>query len=191
MVPLILSLLSRFCDNILETSYFEYFKNVWSCLSIMIVSLCRKLWCPKCWNQLVENFVYLHVKKSTPSLSSFFLRYCKDIGNLLFWELWECLTIPIKIIVSICRKLSRLSACKKINFITHFSLKILERNSKLVILGISGMIISIWRNLWCLGKKLTLSFTFSLRYGNDITNLLFWVLLTCLTTHTQSGTINL
>ena len=47
--------------------------------------------------------------KSTSSVTSF-LRYCKDIANLLFWELWECLTIPIKIIVSICSKLSCLSA---------------------------------------------------------------------------------
>ena len=35
------------------------------------------------------------------------------IANLLLWELWECLTIPIKIILSICSKLSCLSACKK------------------------------------------------------------------------------
>ena len=24
----------------------------------------------------------------------FFLRYSKDIANLLFWELWKCLIIP-------------------------------------------------------------------------------------------------
>ena len=80
----------------------------------MIVSLCRKLWCSKCWNQLVGDFdVYLHAKKATSSLTSF-LRYCKDIAHLLFWELWECLTIPIKkIIVSIYRKLSYLYACNK------------------------------------------------------------------------------
>ena len=44
---------------------------------------CRRLWC------LSTS------KKSNSSLSSF-LRYCKDIANLLLWELWECLTIPIK-----------------------------------------------------------------------------------------------
>ena len=32
---------------------------------------------------------------------------------------------------------------------------------------------------------------FSLRYCKDITNLLFWVLWTCLTTHTKSDTINM
>ena len=55
------------------------------------------------------------------------------------------------------------------------------------------MIVSIWRNLWCLssGKKSTSSFTFCLRYSIDIANLLFWVLWVCLATHTQSDTINL
>ena len=66
----------------------------------VLKSTCRKLWCLSA------------CKKSTSSLTSF-LRYCKDIANLLFWELWECLTIPIKIIVSICSMLSCLSACKK------------------------------------------------------------------------------
>ena len=66
----------------------------------VLKSTCRKLWCLSA------------CKKSTSSLTSF-LRYCKDIANLLFWELWECLTIPIKIIVSICSMLSCLSASKK------------------------------------------------------------------------------
>ena len=35
------------------------------------------------------------------------------IANLLLWELWECLTIPIKILLSICSNLLCLSACKK------------------------------------------------------------------------------
>ena len=41
------------------------------------------------------------------------MKYCKDVTNLLFWELQECLTIPIKIIVSSCSKLSCLSRSKK------------------------------------------------------------------------------
>ena len=32
---------------------------------------------------------------------------------MIFWQLWECLTIPTKTTVSICRKLSWLYACKK------------------------------------------------------------------------------
>ena len=66
----------------------------------VLKSTCRKLWCLSA------------CKKSTSSLT-YFLRYCKDITNLLFWEFWECLTIPIKIIVSVYSMLSCLSACKK------------------------------------------------------------------------------
>ena len=57
-----------------------------------------------------------------------------DIANLLFWELWECLTIPSKSQYQFVGSFhSYLHA--KINFITHFFLKILQRNRKLVILG--------------------------------------------------------
>ena len=44
---------------------------------------------------------------------NFFFEIFKYIANLLFWELWECLVIHIKIILSIASKLSYLSACKK------------------------------------------------------------------------------
>ena len=68
---------------------------------------------------------------------------------------------------------------QKVNFITQFFLNILQRNSKLVILGNLGMsghtpkmIKAIWRNLWPLsvGKSSSSSFTFSLRYYKDIVN---------------------
>ena len=82
-------------------------------ISIMIVLPCRKLWCSKCWNQLAGNFdVYLHAKKSASFLTSF-LSCCKEIPNLLFWELWNIRPSSSKITVSICRKLPCLSACKK------------------------------------------------------------------------------
>ena len=49
--------------KILQTHYFQYFENAWSCPSVITVSSCRKLWCPKCWNQLVGNLdVSLHAK---------------------------------------------------------------------------------------------------------------------------------
>ena len=49
--------------QILQTCYFGYFENAWSCPSLMIVSPCRKLWCSKCLNQLVGNFgSYLKAK---------------------------------------------------------------------------------------------------------------------------------
>ena len=54
-------------------------------------STCRNFWCLS------------SCKKSTSSLTSF-LRYWKDIANLLFWELREYLTISIKVIISIWSK---------------------------------------------------------------------------------------
>ena len=30
-----------------------------------------------------------------PSIPNYFLRYCKDIGNLLPWVIWECLIMPV------------------------------------------------------------------------------------------------
>ena len=135
--------------KILQIYYFEYFENAWSYLAVLIVSPCRPLWYPKLWNHR-KLWCLSFYKKSTSSLTSF-LRYCKDIVNLLFWKLWEWLTILIKITASVFSKISCLPACKKINTITHFFLKILQRNSKLVILGNLGMsghtpkmIVSIW-----------------------------------------------
>ena len=59
-----------------------------------------------------RNFdVLLHSK--TWLHPHFFLGYSKDIANFLLRVLTKCLTIPIKIIISICRKLSCLSGCKK------------------------------------------------------------------------------
>ena len=95
--------------EILQNCYFEYFENARSCPSIVILSPCRKLCCQKCWNHL---WWLPGCKKITSSLS-YFLRYCKDITNFLFWELWEYLTISIKSIISVWSKLSCLSACKK------------------------------------------------------------------------------
>ena len=76
--------------------------------------------------------------KSTSSVTSF-LRYCKEITNLLFWKLWECLAIPIKNHRINLYETFMLICIQKINFITHFFLKILKRNNKLVILGNLGM----------------------------------------------------
>ena len=86
--------------KMLQRYYFAYLESSWSCTSIMIVWSCRKIWCLSIY------------QKSTSSLTSF-LRYCKDIANLPFWEIGECLTISIKVKVSICRKLLCLYGCKK------------------------------------------------------------------------------
>ena len=117
-------------------------------------------------------------------ISNLFLGYCKDIASLLFWELWERLTIPIKN-DSINLQETFMPICtQQINVITHFFVKILQRNSKLVILGNLGTprppkkLASTWRNLWCLSarKKSTSFFLFSLTYCKDIANLLLWEL---------------
>ena len=55
----------------------------------VLKSTCSYLWC------------LCSYQKLTSSLTFFFWRYYKDIANLLFWELWECFAIPIKIIVLI------------------------------------------------------------------------------------------
>ena len=41
-----------------------------------------------------RSYDFSACKKWTPSLTSF-LRYCKGIANLLLWELWEYLIMPI------------------------------------------------------------------------------------------------
>ena len=55
------------------TSPFEFFGREWQYSTILIASTCRKVCLSQC-------------KKSTLCLPSF-LRYCKDIANLLFWVL--------------------------------------------------------------------------------------------------------
>ena len=61
---------------------------------------------------ILQNFYQLPIL-GTLDVSLGTLRYCKNITNLLFWELWECLTILIKMIVSACSELSCSSAGKK------------------------------------------------------------------------------
>ena len=95
---------------------------------------------PKCQNHLVGNFdVHLHAKNHFDPLSSF-LRYCKDIANLLFWGLLECWTTPIKSHNINLQETFMFICMQKINFIPHFFLKILQRNSKIVPLGNLNMI---------------------------------------------------
>ena len=87
-----------------------YFGQFWPNTPKMLVSTGKKLSClSACKKKLYQYFFLKILQKYYSSISfsslDFFYKHCKDIGNLLFWKLWECLTIPIKIIVSICRKL--------------------------------------------------------------------------------------
>ena len=117
--------------------------------------------------------------------------YCKDIANLLFWELWECLTIPMKIIVPVCSKLPCLSSCtnilfwiistclgthalrrpltfirrQKIKFIIHVFLEILQRYGELIVLDTLGMPGFAYPK-WC--YQLVENFIFYLQAKNQL-----------------------
>ena len=78
--------------------------------------------------KLDRNFdVYLHAKKSTSSLTSF-MRYYKEIANLLFWKFWECLSIRIKKHCINLKETFMLICMQKVNFIPHFFLDIFQTN---------------------------------------------------------------
>ena len=121
----------------MQTCYIEYFENAWSCLSIMIVSPCRKLWFPKSWNQLLMficmqkiNFIFNFVKLDivVKTLQTFYF------GN--FGNDWASQS---KTIVMISRKPSCSSACKKsTSSLTSFS-KYCKEIANLLFLGNLGM----------------------------------------------------
>ena len=81
--------------------------------------------------------MFICMQKSTSSLT-FVLRYCKGIANLLFWKLGMFDHPHQNHSINLQETLT-LICMQKINFITHFSFKILQRNSKQVILGNLGM----------------------------------------------------
>ena len=82
---------------------------------------------------------YFNVIASSTLCLTSFLSYFKDIANLLLWELWECLTISIKNHSIKLQETFMLIDGQKVNFVIHLFLKMLQRNSKLVILGNLGM----------------------------------------------------
>ena len=110
----------------LQSCYFGKFGNTWPSPSKIILSIFRKLsWLSAC--------------KNSPSSLTSFLRYCKEIANLLFYVLWACLashtqsgTINLYKNLVFIRK-------QKINFIPHVFLEIFQRCCKLVILGTLSM----------------------------------------------------
>ena len=89
---------------------------------------------------------------------------------------------------------------EKSNLVNQYFLTILQRNSKLVILGNLGntwpqipkMTLLMWRKLYHLsaGRSIS-SITLCLRCCKDSVSLLLWVLRTYLARHTQSDTTNL
>ena len=114
-------------------------------------------------------------QKWPPFLTSF-LRYCKDIVNLLLWVIWECLIMPInndnnnlvenfdaQIVETNFQETLIFISIQKINYIFNFFSEILQRHCKLAILGPFGMhdipILSTCSKLSCLSacKKSTSS----------------------------------
>ena len=121
-------------------------------------------------------------------ITHFFLRYGKEIVNLLFWIVWACLwSHTSKMIVSIRRNLSCLSTGKKWTYFFYFGYfgHAWLRTPK--------MILSTCRKLLCLsaGKKINfiphVFMEILQRYGN----FLFWVLWACLDRYIQNDSINL
>ena len=80
-----LQFLSEDIVKALQTWYFGNFGNTWPSPSKIIVSICRTLSC------------FYACNKSASSVN-FFLRYCKEIANLLFWVIWAHLTTPKRIV---------------------------------------------------------------------------------------------
>ena len=89
---------------------------IWECLIMSInndnINLVGNFDAQSVEINLQKTLMFIYMQKIN-FIFNLFLRYFKDIANLLFWKLWECLTIYIKIILSICSKLSCLSVCKK------------------------------------------------------------------------------
>ena len=91
------------------------FWELWECFIMLIndnITLLENL-VVKVLKSTFRPFWCLSACKKCLSVTSF-LRYCKDIANVLFRELCKCLTILINIIVWICSKLPCLPACKKL-----------------------------------------------------------------------------
>ena len=84
------------------------------------------------------NLKQLACNKSTSSLISF-LRYCKEIANLLFWLIWACLATPTWNDTITFMKPSTFISMEKINFNLHVFLDILQKYFKPVVLGTLGM----------------------------------------------------
>ena len=111
-------------------------------------------------------------RQKSSSLFKFSLRYCKDIGNLLFWVIWVCLAMHIQSDTINLRKMFLFICKQKINSNPMLFLRYYKNVQ--TYFGYFGhswlyttkMIVSTCRGLWCLSacQKQSLSFTSSLRY---------------------------
>ena len=116
-----------------------------------------KFWCLSAYKKWTSSLIFLRycIKMQRGYLEYFWECLTMLINNdslqLLFWDIvkilqtcyfgnfWNAWSSLSKVIVSICWKVLCLSSRKKINFITHFFLMILQQNSKLALLDNLGM----------------------------------------------------
>ena len=97
--------------------------------------------------------------------------------NLLFWELWKCLTISNKIIVSWFHQVFMLNCTQKVNFVIHSLLRYCREISNFLFCVIWACLalhmkngsINLKKRLTIISReKSTPSFRFCLRYCKDI-----------------------
>ena len=105
------------------------------------------------------------------------MKYCKDVTNLLFWELQECLTIPIKIIVSSCSKLSCLSRSKKSTSSLTFFLRYCKEIATLLLIAIWTCLIIFNQN-----NSINLKEPLTFIYGQKKINFILYAFLEILQT---------
>ena len=97
--------------------FFEYFENAWSCPS-MIVSPCRKIWYPKCWNQLEGNF-FLSACKKINFTSNFFFQILKILQTCYFgnfgnaWTSLSKITLSKETFILICKQKINLTLSRR------------------------------------------------------------------------------
>ena len=137
--------------------------------------------------------------KYLTSFQTSFLRCHKEIANLPEYFVWAYLAKPIRNNIINLLTTFMFISMQNINFITQFSLEILQRYCILDILSTLGMplphtlkmIVSTYRQLRCsMHKKSTSSLTFFLRYYKDFANMLFLVIWAGLVMPTNTNGIN-
>ena len=139
---------------------------------------------------------YFASQQNTKQLRQFFLIYCKNISNFLFWVSWTCLVTFIKKDNTNLSKLLTFICMPKMTSIPNFFLrycKLLFANLLLwviwqcLIMHINNDNINLVGNFDVYLQKINvqkITLNSFLRYCKEIANLLFWVLWECLVTHT-------
>ena len=121
---------------------------------------------------LWRNLQCLSAGIKSTSFFTFFLTYCKDIANLLFWLLWACHATFTQSDTIILSKTFIFICWQKINSIPYAFMEILERYTNsfsvlwecLVTFTQNDSINFQKSSLFVSMQKLNLSFTFFLRY---------------------------